>query len=104
MKGADSTSWPPFYQLHLLSETAYNYRTDFLGLVFNGPSNEPVHYDAYGTLDFSFSYNFTEEISAFVEGINITGETVEKYGRHENQFMGYEDTGSLYTFGLRANF
>ncbi|UTF59069.1 TonB-dependent receptor [Gilvimarinus sp. DA14] len=83
---------------------AYNYRTDFLGLVFNGPSNEPVHYDAYGTLDFSFSYNLTDDISAFIEGINVTGETVEKYGRHENQFMGYEDTGSIYTFGLRANF
>ncbi|MDO3381676.1 TonB-dependent receptor [Gilvimarinus algae] len=83
---------------------AYNYRTDFLGLVFNGPSNEPVHYDAYGTLDFSFSYNLTEDISAFIEGINVTGETVDKYGRHENQFMGYEDTGAIYTFGLRANF
>ncbi|MBU2884219.1 TonB-dependent receptor [Gilvimarinus agarilyticus] len=83
---------------------AYNYRTDFLGLVFNGPSNEPVHYDAYGTLDFSFSYNITENMSAFIEGINVTGEVVNKYGRYENQFVGYEDTGAIYTFGLRANF
>ncbi|WP_020208586.1 TonB-dependent receptor [Gilvimarinus chinensis] len=82
---------------------AYNYRTDFLGLVFNGPSNEPVHYDSYGTLDFSFSYNLTDDISAFIEGINVTGETVDKYGRFENQFMGYQDTGAIYTFGLRAN-
>lgn len=81
---------------------AYNYRTPFLGRVFNGPSNEPVHYDAYGAFDVSASYDLTDRITVFVEGSNVTGETVNKYGRHENQFIGFEDTGALYTFGLRA--
>ncbi|WP_331345547.1 TonB-dependent receptor [Cellvibrio sp. UBA7661] len=81
---------------------AYNYRTPFLGRVFNGPSNEPVHYDAYGAFDVSASYDVTDRITVFVEGSNITGETVNKYGRYKNQFIGFEDTGALYTFGLRA--
>ncbi|WP_049629184.1 TonB-dependent receptor [Cellvibrio sp. pealriver] len=81
---------------------AYNYRTPFLGRVFNGPSNEPVHYDAYGAFDVSASYDVTDRITVFVEGSNVTGETVNKYGRYKNQFIGFEDTGALYTFGLRA--
>lgn len=83
---------------------AYNYRTPFLGKVFNGPSNEPVHYDAYGAVDVSASYELTENFTAFIEGSNVTGETVNKYGRYKNQFIGYENTGALYTFGVRAKF
>ena len=81
---------------------SYNYRTPFLGRTFNGPSNEPVNYDSYGTVDFSTSYDLNDNFTLFVEGSNVTGETVEKYGRHKNQFIGYEDTGALYTFGIRA--
>ena len=81
---------------------AYNYRTAFLGRVFNGPSGEPVHYDEYGTVDVSASYDLTDNLTIFIEGSNVTGETVNKYGRYENQFIGYEDTGALYTFGIRA--
>jgi iron complex outermembrane receptor protein len=81
---------------------AYNYRTEFLGRVFNGPSNEPVHYGSYGAVDISASYELSDNVTVFVEGSNVTGETVNKYGRYKNQFMGFEDTGALYTFGIRA--
>lgn len=83
---------------------AYNYRTDFVGVVFSGPSNEPVHYDDFGTVDVNFSYDLTDNITTFLQGVNITGETINKYGRYKNQFIGYEDFGSLYTLGLRASF
>jgi hypothetical protein len=46
----------------------------------------------------------TEKVTLFVEGSNVTGETVNKYGRYKNQFIGFEDTGALYTFGVRAKF
>ncbi|VUD66746.1 Colicin I receptor [Thalassocella blandensis] len=83
---------------------AYNYRTEFVGIVFSGPSNEPVYYDDYGTVDISLSYDLTEHFTTFFDVINATGETINKYGRHENQFVGYEDFGSLYSLGLRASF
>ena len=83
---------------------AYNYRTEFLGRVFNGPANEPVHYDAYGAFDVGASYDLTDHFTVFIEGSNVTGETVNKYGRYQNQFIGFEDTGALYTFGVRATF
>jgi iron complex outermembrane receptor protein len=81
---------------------AYNYRTEFLARVFNGPSNEPVHADSYGAIDVSASYDLSDSVTVFLEGSNVTGETVNKYGRFQNQFMGFEDTGALYTFGVRA--
>lgn len=83
---------------------AYNYRTEFIGIVFSGPSNEPVYYDDYGTVDLNLSYDLTNNVTTFFEVINATGETINKYGRHENQFIGYEDFGSLYSLGLRASF
>jgi iron complex outermembrane receptor protein len=83
---------------------AYNYRTSFLGKVFNGPSNEPVNVGSYGTIDVSASFDVLDNLTVFVEGSNITGETVSKYGRYSNQFISFEDTGSLYTFGVRAKF
>ena len=102
---SDTGNLSVFYgQGNFEGRIAYNYRTSFLGLVFNGPANEPVHYDDYGTLDFSINYDLTDVLTLFVEGINVTGETVNKYGRYENQFVGYEDTGALYTVGVRANF
>jgi iron complex outermembrane receptor protein len=83
---------------------AYNHRTAFLDQVFNGPSNEPVNVDSYGTVDVSASYDLLDNVTVFIEGSNITGETVDKYGRYANQFISFEDTGALYTFGVRAKF
>ncbi|RZA06811.1 MAG: TonB-dependent receptor [Moraxellaceae bacterium] len=83
---------------------AYNYRTPFLGKVFNGPSNEPVNYDAYGVIDVSASYKVLDNVTLFLEGSNVNSETVNKYGRYKNQFIGYENTGALYTFGVRTKF
>lgn len=99
---SDTGNFSVFYNNDKLqARLAYNYRTPFLGIVFNGPSNEPIHYDSYGTLDVSFSYDINKHVTAFIDGMNITGETVNKYGRFENQFIGFEDTGALYTFGVR---
>lgn len=100
---SDTGNATVFYDKDQLElRVAYNYRTAFLGKVFNGPANEPVHYDSYGAIDVSASYDLTDRVTVFVEGSNITGETVNKYGRYQNQFIGFEDTGALYTFGLRA--
>jgi len=102
---SDTGNATVFYDKNGLQlRVAYNYRTEFLGRVSNGPSSEPVHYDAYGAFDVSASYDLTDKVTLFVEGSNVTGETVNKYGRYKNQFIGFEDTGALYTFGVRAKF
>ncbi|WP_157960341.1 TonB-dependent receptor [Marinimicrobium alkaliphilum] len=82
---------------------SYNHRTPFMGRIFNGPSNEPVNYNSYGAVDISTSYDIGDRFTIFLDGSNITGETVNRYGRQKNQFIGYEDTGALYTFGIRAS-
>lgn len=102
---SDTGNFSVFYgKDRFQGRVAYNYRTEFVGIVFSGPSNEPVNYDAYGTFDISMSYDVFDGVTAFLEGINIAGETIEKYGRYSNQFVGYEDFGSLYTVGVRVSF
>ena len=100
---SDTGNLTAFYDKNAIEvRVAYNYRTANLGKIFNGPSNEPVNYDAYGAVDVSASYKVNDKVSIFVEGSNVLSETVHKYGRYENQFIGFEDTGALYTFGIRA--
>ncbi|MEN0037586.1 MAG: TonB-dependent receptor [Cellvibrio sp.] len=102
---SDTGNLTGFYQADKWEmRVAYNYRTAFLGRVFNGPSNEPVNVGAYGSVDISASYDILDNVTIFIEGSNVTGETVDKYGRYSNQFISFEDTGSLYTFGVRAKF
>ncbi len=100
---SDTGNLTAFYDHNGLEvRVAYNYRTANLGRIFNGPSNEPVNYDAYGAVDISTSYKISDNLSVFLEGSNVLNETVHKYGRYKNQFIGFEDTGALYTFGIRA--
>lgn len=102
---SDTGNFSVFYDNNgFQARVAWNKRTDFLSRVFNGPSNEPVHTEAYETIDVSLSYDLNDKVTVFMDGSNVTGEVVEKYGRYSNQFMAYEDTGALYTLGVRARF
>ncbi|GAC21233.1 TonB-dependent receptor [Paraglaciecola arctica] len=83
---------------------AYNYRSDFI--------NEAVSYiggpkstDDFGQLDFRGSYDINENLQVFVEGINITNETLSQfYDLDKAQLSGYEDFGARYAIGVRAQF
>ena len=60
--------------------------------------------EAYGQIDANVSYQVNEQLSVFVEGINLTDETKRVFARHENQLRFASQTGPRYMFGLRYKF
>ncbi|WP_417458598.1 TonB-dependent receptor [Kordiimonas sp.] len=83
---------------------AYNYRSDYL--------SEPVTWlgdtknaSSFGQLDFRGSYNVTENIQVYVEGINITNATTgDFFNGDKNIVTGFSDFGARYAAGIRFQF
>jgi TonB-dependent receptor len=86
------------------ARVAWNHRDEFLQSLVQIQGGEPTFVDAYQQVDISASFAFTDNISVFIEGINITQEHVIKHGRYTNQLLLAQDTGARYALGLRGNF
>jgi len=82
---------------------SYNYRDEFLVQAFSD-QGEPRQRESYGQLDASAAYDVNDMFQVFAEAINILDEDTRDFSRFENRFLTYEDTGSRYTLGVRANF
>ncbi len=83
---------------------AYNWRDKFLSGRFDGQGANPNYTEAYGQLDASVSYQFTENLSVSFEGINLTDETVRIHGRNKNQVLWLTQGGPRYGMGVRYKF
>ncbi len=89
---------------------AYNNRDDFLRYIDNtnrnsgGVTGEPVNTEEFGQWDISASYDISENLTIFFEGINVTEEELVQTGRFENQIYNIEDNGSRYAIGIRGKF
>lgn len=83
---------------------AYNWRDKFLSGRFDGSGANPNYTDAYGQLDVNISYQFSENLSFSLEGINLSNETQRIYGRNEHQLLAATQWGPRYMLGLRYRF
>jgi iron complex outermembrane receptor protein len=93
-----------FYEKDALqARIAYNNREAFLQTLAAG-TGEPEFVDTYGQWDASASYDINENITVFIEGINLTGVETRKHGRFAIQTTQIQDTGTRYAVGVRANF
>ncbi|WP_018275410.1 TonB-dependent receptor [Teredinibacter turnerae] len=105
---SDSANLVAFYDKdRIQARLAYNWRDSFVekfGHTFTTTTGEPTQVDAYGQFDLSASYDLTEEVTLFLEGINITGEEVYKYSRFDNQFLRTDTNSPRYALGVRASF
>ena len=45
-----------------------------------------------------------DNLSVFIEGVNITEENVLKHGRYPNQLLLAQQPGARYSLGLRGSF
>ncbi len=79
---------------------AYNWRDEFL------LSNEiePVFTEEYSQIDFSASYDISDNFSVFIEGLNITDETTRSHGRSSRQLIRASSSGPRYAVGIRGSF
>jgi TonB-dependent receptor len=83
---------------------AYNNRESFLQTLNNADTAEPEFVDTYGQWDVSASYDIDDNFSIFFEGINITDEYTEKFGRIPSHFTEQVRSGSRYAMGVRGSF
>jgi iron complex outermembrane receptor protein len=81
---------------------AYNFRDEFVnnGLNYFGDGSLT---DEYSQLDFSASYNVTENVSIDFEALNITDEVLIQLNSLGIN-RGLEDVGKRFTLGVRAKF
>lgn len=87
------------FQLRL----AYNWRDAFLTNL-NRSHGNPEFVEAYSQWDVNASYNLNDQISFFVEGLNITNETTRSYSRYEGALQSATELGARYNFGARYTF
>jgi TonB-dependent receptor len=87
----------------LQARIAYNWRDEFLdnAAVFR---NEPAYTEAYSQLDFNVSYEVSDDLTVFLEGINITEENARRHGRTPAQLWTLEQLGARYALGARYHF
>lgn len=104
---SDSANFTAFYEDDVLSvRLTYAWRDEYLigqgqG---QGTSDVPPQFaKEYGQWDVSINYDITENITVFAEGINLTNETEQHFGRFEEQFLFAGQYGPRYSVGVRIN-
>jgi TonB-dependent receptor len=108
----DSMNLVAFYEKGPFSaRIAYNKRDEFIrtaqyssGFGYGEAFEEPVFADDYEQVDARVSYEVSEQVTVFVDGINLTGSELKQHGRYDNIFVNYENFGSRYTVGVSAKF
>ena len=105
---SDSANFVAFYDKDKFqARIAYNWRDSFVrgwGHVYSTSTGEPTQVNSYSQIDISASYDITDNITVFLEGINITSEDQRTYSRYENQMLSQNEGSARYALGLRANF
>ena len=103
---SDSANLIAYYDKEgLQARIAYNWRDSFLaGIGHSAGTTEPTYTEEYGQWDFSASYDVSEFLTVFVEGINVTDEDVLLYSRYEEMTFLYQEHGPIYKVGFRVLF
>ena len=83
---------------------AYNWRDKFLDNQADNSRSNPSYTDAYGQLDLSVGYNISKNLAVQFEGINLTDETVRRYGRSELMTLYVAQSGPRYMLSARYKF
>ncbi len=83
---------------------AYNWRDKFLSSTFDGSGPNPNYTEAYGQLDLSVGYAFSEKLSVQFEAINLTNEIQRVHGRAESMALFVTQSGPRYMLGVRYKF
>lgn len=83
---------------------AWNWRDEFVQSLTQTQGNGPTIVEAYQQWDLSGSFDINDNVSVFVEGINLTEEYIHKRGRYSNQLLLIEDSGRRWALGVRASF
>lgn len=100
----DSSNLILFYEKDKIQfRVAYNKRDRFMQS--KPRSWRDGHYvDDYKQVDVSASYDFNENVTVFIEGINVTNELYTTTAKYSNQYLDITETGARYSVGVRGTF
>jgi outer membrane receptor protein involved in Fe transport len=104
---SDSANFIGYYDKHGIGvRVTYNWRDAFLAGTgqTNVGAGPPTYVDEYGQWDLSASYQFTNNLTTFVDVINLTNETNYVYGRAKDQVLFATQLGTRYNIGVRYKF
>ena len=105
---SDSYNFQAFYEKDGLSvKITYAWRDEFLlGVGQDQGSSEgpPQYAKEFGQWDMNVSYEVSEGLNVFFEGLNLNNETEQHFGRFKAQFLEANQYGPRYTLGARYNF
>ena len=100
---SDSANLIAFYENeHISTRLAYNWRDKFLSGFDQHDS--PNFVEAYSSLDINLTWNATDRLSVFLEGVNVTEETQRTYTRYPEQFLRGNQYGARYNIGASFTF
>jgi TonB-dependent receptor len=88
----------------LQARIAWNWRDKYLAEVDKGGSNNPRFEEAYWQIDMSVSYDITDQLTVYAEGINVTGENSRSHARNKAMLWYLTDLGARYQLGARYAF
>ncbi len=103
---SDSYNFIGFYDKDGIQvRVAYNWRDKFLASTINvlGLQN-PIYVEEYGQWDVNASYDFNENLTFFIEALNVTDEAYRSHERNSVQLNNYTETGPRYNIGARYTF
>jgi TonB-dependent receptor len=84
---------------------AYNWRDKFLAQTnVSGSNRNPIYVTEYDQIDLSIGYDFNDNLSVSLEGINLGGEDVIWHARSAKQVYRLEDQMPRYALGARYKF
>ncbi|PQZ84859.1 MULTISPECIES: TonB-dependent receptor [unclassified Brevundimonas] len=82
---------------------AYTWRDKFVAVAV-GRNSEPEYFDAYGQLDAGASYDVTENVTVFLDALNLTDEEEFLYSVSEDRTKEFRTTGRRVSAGVRLRF
>lgn len=98
---SDSANLVAFFERGpIQARVAYNWRDDFL--LTSG--QEPIFTEDFGQVDLSASYDISDSLTVFIEGLNVTDETTRRHGRSPRLLNRAFSSGPRYSIGVRGNF
>ncbi|WP_299596696.1 TonB-dependent receptor [uncultured Microbulbifer sp.] len=102
---SDSANLAVIYEnFGLSARLAYNWRDQFLADVNRGASNNPVYMDDFGQVDMNISYEVNDNFTVLFEGLNLTEESLQAFGRDKNQLWHAQELDARYLIGAQYKF
>jgi TonB-dependent receptor len=104
---SDSANLVVFYDKNgFQARVAYNWRDDYLSGVGQdqGRFTNPQNVKAFDQIDISASYEYSDNLTFFFSGINVSESTYRVYSREYHQVLQMGQTGARYDVGMTYKF